>query len=177
MSAQSALYRSLKESLGPRGARNAVPKCIIKSYQEISRPTTGKRKQRCDAKLRRFRNSTESSSIQQTTLSSRLRFSRPGYHLVLSFHSFSFVSRFPPSISSPSRPFLSLVIFHARLDGAFIVSSERAPPNEMFSRSSRASSGRLSTNNPQRVPRSKVRYTTNGAGSDLESRQRASRPH
>lgn len=47
----------------------------------------------------------------------------------------------------------------------------------MFSRSSRASSGRLSTNNPQRVPRSEVRYTTSEAGSDLESRQGASRPH
>lgn len=98
-----------------------------------------------------------------------LRFSRPSYP----FRSFS--SR--PRVSLPSRPLLSLVIFHARLDGAFIVSSERAPPNEMFSRSSRASSGRLSTNNPRRVPRSEVRYTTSEAGSDLESRQGASRPH
>lgn len=53
------------------------------------------------------------------------------------------------SLSAFARPFLSLVIFHARLDGAFIVSSERAPPSEMFSRSSLALSGRLSTNNPE----------------------------
>lgn len=39
-SGSGPLYRNLKESLGLRGARNAVPKCIIKSYQEISRPTT-----------------------------------------------------------------------------------------------------------------------------------------
>lgn len=39
-SGSGLLYRNLKESLGSKGARNAVPKCIIKSYQEISRPTT-----------------------------------------------------------------------------------------------------------------------------------------
>lgn len=73
-----------------------------------------------------------------------------------------------------------LVIFHARLDGAFIVSSKEGalpPSREMFSRLARCLS-RLSTNSSYQSRSWRgVRGIYTGARSDLDNRQRASRPH
>lgn len=123
-SGSGSLYRNLKESLGPKGARNAVPKCIIKSYQEISHPTTergGKDATRNFVGSAIPRNRRRSNKQLFPPLS--FRSSSVTHHP----NSLSLSLPLPLALVSLSRPFLSLVIFHARLDGAFIVSSERAP--------------------------------------------------
>lgn len=121
--------------------------------------------------------STESSSIQQTTLSSRSRFSRPGYHRARSTL-FSFTLSFPSQRSLRPRARFSRSL-SSTLDWTerLLFQARERPRTKCFPGRLSRRLGRLSTNNPRRVPRSKVRYTTNGAGSDLESRQGASRPH
>lgn len=126
-------------SSGLRGARNAIPRSALLRAISKFLGRQRKRGQRRDETSSIPCSSMESSPIQQTTLSSRSHSpSLPNLLLLL----------IPPGFTSRSRPFLSLVILHARLDGAFIVSSERerffllpSPPlppprGEMFSRSS-----------------------------------------
>jgi len=50
------LYRNLKESLGPRGARNAVPSALLRAIRKF---LAQERKGEANAKLCRFHNSTE----------------------------------------------------------------------------------------------------------------------